>query len=410
MLSRREFLHRSSLVSLAPVVPLALGRLATAASAQTDAKILVVIQLDGGNDGINTVVPYGDDAYAVNRTVLRLDTSQLHKLNDHVGLHPQMAGVKGLFDDGRLTIVQGVGYPNPSRSHFRSMRIWQTARFDDEEHDSYGWLGRALDAQRSARDGAGVEQPGAIYAGPDSVPVALWSRRTQAMSLTSTADLKHPFSPGQMPLPVDAVSASLNSETDSLNMFVTRQVLSAYTAADQFQRQSKPPAGARAVEYPSSQLGAQLQLISQLIKSGSRARVYYTLQGGYDTHAAQLFTHARLLNEFSSSLNAFLDDLKHASLDERVVVLAFSEFGRRVKENASEGTDHGAAGPVFLAGSRCVGGLFGNTPDLSDLDEGDIKTQIDLREIYAAILDEWLGIDSTAVLGQSFTKTPLFRS
>jgi uncharacterized protein (DUF1501 family) len=213
-----------------------------------------------------------------------------------------------------------------------------------------------------------------------------------------------------MPLTTDAVSAFLNSQTESLNLFATRQVLSAYNAADQFQRQSKPPAGAKAMEYPASQLGGQLQLISQLIKSGSRARVFYTVQGGYDTHAAQLFTHARLLNEFSAGLKAFIDDLHDAGLADRVVVLAFSEFGRRVKENASSGTDHGAAGPVFLAGSRCIGGLVGATPKLTDLDDGDLKTQIDLREIYAAILEDWLDLDAATVLGGTFHKAAIFRS
>jgi uncharacterized protein (DUF1501 family) len=411
MLSRREFLHKSSLVSLSPIVPLALGRLATAAPAETDSKILVVIQLDGGNDGINTVVPFGDDAYAANRTALRLETSRLHKLNDHVGLHPQMRGAKELFDDGRLTIVQGVGYPNPSRSHFRSMRIWQTARFDDEEHDSYGWLGRALDVPQSKQNGTSAMQPGAIYTGSAEVPVALWGRRSEAMSLGSLDDLKLSFAASQLSTSTDVASASASSQIDGLDMFVTRQVLSAYAAADQFQKQANSSAArAAAVEYPATQLGAQLRLISQLIQSGSRARVFYTIQGGYDTHAAQLYTHARLLGEFSAGLKAFLDDVTNAGLSNRVVVLAFSEFGRRVKENASEGTDHGAAGPVFLAGSRCVGGLVGATPDLTDLDDGDLKSQIDLREIYAAILEDWLDVDAATVLGGTSNKATIFRS
>jgi uncharacterized protein (DUF1501 family) len=411
MLSRREFLQQSSLVSLSPIVPLALGRLATAATADADSKILVVIQLDGGNDGINTVVPFGDDAYAANRTALRLETSRLLKLDDHVGLHPQMRGAKELFDDGRLTIVQGVGYPNPNRSHFSSMRIWQTARFDEEEHDSYGWIGRALDVPQSNRNSSSPGQPGAIYTGSDEVPVALWGRRSEAMSLTSLDDLKLPFDASQLSAAADAAPASASSQLDSLNMFVTRQMLSAYAAADQFQKQAKAPtAAAAAADYPTSQLGAQLKLISQLIKSGSRARVYYTIQGGYDTHAAQLYTHARLLGEFSAGLKAFLDDVKNAGLQDQVVVLAFSEFGRRVKENASEGTDHGAAGPVFLAGNRCVGGLVGATPDLSDLDDGDLKHKIDLREIYAAVLESWLNIDAKSVLGGPFKNAPIFRS
>jgi uncharacterized protein (DUF1501 family) len=408
MISRREFLHRTSLVSLSPIVPLAFSRLATAAATEPDSKILVVIQLDGGNDGINTVVPYGDDEYGRNRDSLRLDAAQLHKLNDHVGLHPQMRPAKELFDDGRLTIVQGVGYPNPNRSHFESMRIWQTARFDEADHNSYGWLGRALDLPRM-HDGSEVSQPGAIYAGRDDVPVALWGRRSEALSLTSLSDMKLPFAADQLEPPA-ATSPGARSDNGDLNLFVTRQVLSAYSAADQFQRQISSTAGRSAVQYPASQLSANLQLISQLIKSGSNARVYYAVQGGYDTHAAQLYTHSQLLREFSAALKAFLDDLQGDRLEDRVVILAFSEFGRRVKENVSQGTDHGAAGPVFLAGRKTAGGLVGATPDLSNLDGGDIKMSTDLREIYAAILEDWIGVDAAKVLDSEFAKAPILQS
>jgi uncharacterized protein (DUF1501 family) len=406
MLSRREFLRKTSLVSLYPVVPLALGRLAAAATAEPDSNVLVVIQMDGGNDGINTVVPYGDDEYGRNRDTLRLDAAKLHKLNDHVGLHPQMRAAKELFDDGRLTIVQGVGYPNPDRSHFRSMRIWQTARFDAADHNGYGWLGRALDVRET---NPSTGQPAAVYAGYDEAPVALWGRRADFISLAGLDDMKLPFPASQIAA-LTASSAAAAPVDNALNLFVTRQVLSSYTAADQFQRHTGARPGNSDSRYPTTQLAANLQLIAQLIRSGAGARVFYTLQGGYDTHAAQLYTHARLLSGFSDALKAFLDDLKSADLEDRVVVLAFSEFGRRVKENASHGTDHGAAGPVFIAGSKSAGGLVGRTPNLLDLDNGDLKMTIDLREIYAAILEDWLGVGSSSVLAGSFAKTPIFRT
>jgi uncharacterized protein (DUF1501 family) len=405
MLSRREFLHRSSLVSLYPVVPLALGRVASAAAAEPDAKVLVVIQLDGGNDGINTVVPYGDDAYGRNRDALRLDAEKLHKLNDHVGLHPQMRAAKSLFDDGRLTIVPGVGYPNPDRSHFRSMRIWQTARFDDADHNGYGWLGSALDLDATKES---TSQPAAIYAGPEELPVALWARRAEAMSLTNLNDLQLPFAANQLVAASESPAAA-GAEENGFDLFVTRQVLSAYTAADQFQQANKPRPGAATIQYPQTQLAANLQLIAQLIRSGAGARVFYTQQGGYDTHAAQLYTHARLLSEFSEGLKAFLDDLKSADLEDRVIVVAFSEFGRRVKENASQGTDHGAAGPVFVAGSQSAGGLVGTMPSLTDLDDGDLKMTTDMREIYATILEDWLGINSTSILAGTFPKAAILK-
>ena len=406
MLSRRQFIERTSLVSLYPVVPSLLGKIAHAASAERDGRVLVVIQLDGGNDGINTVVPFGDDGYGRNRESLRLDAEKLHKLNDHVGLHPQMNAAKELFDDGRLTIVQGVGYPNPDKSHFRSMRIWQTARLDDVDHNSYGWLGRALDTQKRPHNAG---QPGAIYVGPEEAPIAIWGRRAEAMTLTRLDDLKLPFAASQL-IPAPQSVATSDSSDDKLSLFTTRQVLSAYAAADEFQRQTQAAGDRSSAKYPSTQLAAHLSLISQLIRSGSAARVFYSTQSGYDTHAAQLYTHARLLREFSDAVKAFLDDLKSVGLDDRVIVLAFSEFGRRVKENASQGTDHGAAGPVFLAGSKTADGLVGPTPDLSDLDDGDLKISIDLREIYAAVLEDWLGVDSSEVLGGSFAKTAILRA
>jgi uncharacterized protein (DUF1501 family) len=395
-------LHWTSLVSLYPAVPLAITRLAQAAPAESDAQILVVIQLDGGNDGINTVVPFGDDGYGRNRDVLRLDSAQLHKLNEHVGLHPQMRAAKELFDDGRLTIVQGVGYPNPDRSHFRSMRIWQTARFDDAEHDGYGWLGRALDLDATGPTSTSVPQPGAIYAGPEEVPVALWGRRSEAISLSGVSDMKLPFAADQV-FPGGGKAIAAPAGDAGIDLFVTRQLVSAYSAAETFQQQFNSSSKKSSVEYP-------VQLISRIIKGASPARVFYTVQGGYDTHAAQIYVHAQLLRDFCGALKAFLDDLKDSGLEDRVIVLAFSEFGRRVKENASHGTDHGAAGPVFVAGRPSIGGLTGHTPSLSDLDDGDLKMNVDMRAIYAAILDDWLGIDSASVLGGAFAKAKVLRS
>ena len=230
MLSRRQFLRRTSLVSLYPLVPSLLGRVAQAAGSQPDARVLVVIQLDGGNDGINTVVPFGDDGYARHRDKLRLATEDLHKLSDQVGLHHEMKGMKHLFDDGRLTIVQGVGYPNPNRSHFQSMKIWQTACIDDGNDSSYGWLGRSLD-----REGGKTPTGGdAFYIGDEQTPLALWGRRSQATSLSSLDDLILPPNVSGAMRP-----AADQSSDDSLQQFVTQQVLSAYTSADQFDRQRR---------------------------------------------------------------------------------------------------------------------------------------------------------------------------
>jgi uncharacterized protein (DUF1501 family) len=402
MLSRREFLRASSVISLSPAIPWVFGNTAHAVEAASDARILVVIQLDGGNDGINTVVPFGDDGYGRARNELRLDTEKLHLLNDHVGLHPSMRAFKDLFDDGRLAIVQGVGYPNPDRSHFRSMGIWQTARFDEADHDGYGWLGRTLDQQLVASTGTGAE---AIFIGEQDTPVALWGRRSSATALSRSADLQ---------LPAEFSSAGLNGDLearqDGLLQFVTKQMLTAYTAADEFRRHHMKKGPRQDSSYPETQLGSRMKLMAELLKSGCQSRVFYTIQSGYDTHAAQLYAHAALLREFSDAVKSFLDDLRSAGLEDRVLVLAFSEFGRRVQENSSQGTDHGTAGPVFLAGTTMRPGLVGSAPDLSDLESGDLRVQTDFRSVYAAILDAWFRVDSELILYGLFDQIQLFKT
>jgi uncharacterized protein (DUF1501 family) len=395
MLSRREFLRTSSLVSLSPLVPTAWARLAQAAVAAPDAKALIVIQLDGGNDGLNTVVPFADDGYLQSRDKLRLEPGRLHRLDDRTALHESMKAAKGLFDDGRLAIVQGVGYPNPDRSHFRSMRIWQTASFDDAAHNQYGWIGRALDDAHIESS----NEAGAIYVGHEEVPVSLWGRRSIAAAISRADDLK-------LALPLRAPSGS-ETRAASLQQFVTQQLDTSYAAVKRFE---KSAATSSTASYPNSQLATRLKLIAQLLRSGSQARVFYTQQSGYDTHAAQIYTHAGLLRELSDALKAFLDDLRGSELSDRVIVLAFSEFGRRVAENASAGTDHGAAGPVLLAGTAVHGGLHGQPPNLTDLDAGDVKSTTDFRQIYATLLDQWLDVPSVRVLGEEFSSLPLIRA
>ena len=401
MTTRRQFLKTGAIVSLSSLVPGIFARTARAAVTAPDAPVLIVVQLDGGNDGLNTVVPFGDDAYGRHRNKLRLDSARLHKLDDHLGLHADMTAAKSLFDDGRLAIVQNVGYPNPDRSHFRSMRIWHTARLDDDQHD-YGWLGRTLDVHTVRRPRATTSD--AVYVGDQDTPLALWGRRCAAMALSRATDLH---------LELDALAARrVDSQTDSpaLDQFVAHQVLNAYAAASEFQKRHGTPGSGERSQYPGTELGAKLQLIAQLLKSGSQARVFYAVQTGYDTHATQLFAHARLLREFADALQTLLNDLKTSGLDERVVVLAFSEFGRRVTENASQGTDHGTAGPVFLAGRQIQGGLLGDYPDLSDLDNGDLRVKVDFRQVYATLLDNWLGVPSREILGGKFDSLPILKN
>lgn len=395
MIDRRHFLQQSALVSVTPLIPSFLPGTLMGADSQRDAPILVVIQLDGGNDGLNTVIPYADENYGLARPTLRVDEKRVIKLNDTIGLHPAMQDAAELFQDGRLMVVQGVGYPNPNRSHFESMAIWHHARLESEQHDGNGWLGHTVDA-RPKRSGAMADS---IYVGNDAIPVALRGRRANAISLERESDLTLQ----------DSVSVPSSSAAgDDLAAYITRTQDQSFQAARRFD-ESAPTRNASAV-YPKTGLAQNLQLISRLIKLQGGTRVFYASQAGYDTHSAQADSHRSLLTEFAGALKAFLDDLQTSKLADRVVVLVFSEFGRRVRENGSKGTDHGVAGPVFVAGNAVRGGIFGEHPSLRDLDNGDLKMSIDFRCVYATILNDWLGIETAPILGGEFAPVALFKA
>lgn len=394
MLNRREFLKRSSLVALAPTIPGFLSRAAKAIEPSKDDRVLVVIQLDGGNDGINTVVPFADPGYAEHRKQLKLPENRLRKLNDELALHSSMEGAAKLFEQQRLAIVQGVGYPNPNRSHDVSMGIWQSARLDPEEHAGYGWIGRSFDASADATQNSPM-----TYVGEGSIPAALRARKAGAAAFSSLDDLR-------LPDGIEKVAAAQSGKRTELDDFVERRLLEAYDTANQI--------GAIAVSnsattYPTSSLAKSLKTISSLVKSGMSTRVYYAVQSGYDTHSDQLQEHSNLLRDFSQALAAFQADLVESKLDDRVLTLCFSEFGRRVAENASAGTDHGTAGPVLLCGTPVAGGIHGTTPRLQDLEDGDLKFTTDFRSVYATVLERWLNVPSQTVLGDSFAQLELLQ-
>jgi uncharacterized protein (DUF1501 family) len=389
MFNRRRFLQASSLIALAPTVPAFLRRAALAAESQTEDRILVVIQLDGGNDGINTVVPFRDPGYAKHRAALKLADDRLIRLSDDVALHPSLRGMADLFESSRLAIVQGVGYPNPNRSHDVSMAIWQTARFDPLEHKTFGWIGRALDQSEGDR-----RAPASILVGDGELPQAVIGRRSIASNFTRLEDM--------MPQGGGPRVAEVTGKTSgNLGDFVRRTTLDAYTTAELLNDVARKPDSA--ARYPATELAQRLQLISRLVQAGLSTRVYYAVQSSYDTHSAQAPTHSRLLRELGDATKVFLDDLHDCGLADRVLVLCFSEFGRRVQENASEGTDHGTAGPVFLAGPGVKSGLHGATPSLTDLEAGDLKMSVDFRHVYAALLEGWLAVDSRPVLDGEFS-------
>jgi uncharacterized protein (DUF1501 family) len=365
-----------------------------------DGRVLVVVQMDGGNDGINTVVPYKDEGYAKYRTELRLPASSLVKVNDQVGLHPAMGDAGKLLEDGRLAIVQGVGYPNPDRSHFTSMAIWHSARPDGKDKDALGWIGQAL-------DGGTLKQgvPSSVFAGTGELPPILRGRKAVATAFSRPEDfvLARTAKPAR-------VEAKEEAKED-LGAFLRRNSVDGYAVADRMAEvvRAKDDSGAR---YPSTELAGRLRLLARLIKADLGTRVFYTSQpGSYDTHAAQLPTHASLLGEWAGGIKAFLDDLRKAGLEERVTVLSFSEFGRTVRESGSQGTDHGTAGPVLLAGPGLRAGLKGTTPSLTDLAPyGDLKFGIDFREVFTTVLEDWLGLPAKEAVGGEFAKLPLFKA
>lgn len=400
MNTRRKFLacglRDSTLIALAPALPGFLARTARAAEARKDDRILVVVQLDGGNDGINTVVPFKDEGYAKYRKTIRLPEKRLIKITSEVALHPAMGDAGKLLESGRLSVVQGVGYPNPSRSHFRSRDIWQVARLDPLEHIGLGWIGRALDGGRPPLGGA----PGGLLIGQDSPPAAIRGRRSVSAALDSLDDFVHVNG-------IDRADPGAPGDDDELGQFLRRSFLDAYATVERLEAAAK--LGDSRASYPASALAERLHLTARLIKAGMGTRVYYTAQGDYDTHGHQIARQAPLLEELFAAVRAFLDDLSAARLAERVLVLIFSEFGRRVAENGTMGTDHGTAGPVFLAGAEVQPGLAGTYPSLSDLDDGDLKMTVDFRRVYATVLENWLGLPSKESLGGAFEPMPLFR-
>jgi uncharacterized protein (DUF1501 family) len=415
--TRRELLRLglggSTLLACGTTVPTFLARsalaLAGAPNRNADGRILVVVQLDGGNDGLNTVAPHGDDIYHKSRPKLALAAKDLKPIDDHVGLHPSLSGFAKLRDEGRLAIVQSVGYPNPNRSHFESMAIWQTARLHPGQEEP-GWLARAIDESQSAPGG---DAP-AVHVAADALPHALRGGRSVIPSVaTADALRRHLGVPeadqaAEQRAVLDRIAEHGVDSQNPLLQFVSRSAVTCYASSARLEAALKDSGAA---EDPDSfGLTRRLLLIARMIKAGLSTSIYYTQLGGFDTHADQLNQHAFRLTELSSSIRSFLSEIDRTDHKDRVAVLIFSEFGRRLRENASAGTDHGTAAPVFLIGRPIQGGLYGPYPDLAHLKDDDPEHAVDFRRVYATVLEKWLGLPAAASLGARFEALPLFRS
>jgi uncharacterized protein (DUF1501 family) len=399
-ISRRDFLVKSATtVAVGLAVPPWLSKMVWAEGTGQDAaaagRSLVVIQLTGGNDGLNTVVPYSQAAYRANRPTIGIPDDQVLHLTDNIGLNPVMTGMKKLYDGGQLAIVQGVGYPNPNRSHFRSMEIWQTA--NPERLEQEGWVGRYLDAIREGRASALT----GINIG-DEASEAFQSAHAAVPTIQGLANFGFAFPRTAGGDEQSAVLRKIQMAGSNApyGKFLRETAASTYESADRIR------AGIQKyhsnVVYPKGGLGNGLQEIAMLIAANLGTRVYYVSNGGFDTHSAQARRQPQLLQDLSDSLQAFQQDLEQMGAADNVLTVVFSEFGRRVHENASAGTDHGTASEMFVVGKRVKGGLYGEYPSLTDLDQGDLKFSTDFRSVYATVLDRWLGANSEQVLGGRF--------
>jgi len=447
--TRREFLRTTMLGSaLSWTVPAFLANTfaalhsdaadsATQITTGKDAAILVVLQMAGGNDGLNTVVPYANDFYHRARPKIGLSADKILKLNDSVGFHGALTGFKSLYDEGNLAVVQGVGYPNPNRSHFRSTEIWQTAS-DSDKVEKYGWLGRYFDNACSGSDPAigvtiGNQLPqsffakrprGICFSNPQNYRfMANGSAAEESYKKLNELEMSAPLPDGGPTNDVAAVTpddtansgGSIGMLASGMPMqggkavdFIERTALDAQMSSDEV-RNVAARVQNQAV-YPASVLGNSLKLVAKLIGGGLPTRIYYVSQGGYDTHTNQAGTQQRLLQDLGDSVKSFVDDLKAQGNLQRVLVMTFSEFGRRVAENANSGTDHGAAAPMFIVGNKVKAGLLGKYPGLApeDLFQGDIKYNVDFRNVYAGVLENWLKTKSEPILGKRFEPLQFF--
>ncbi len=414
MNTRREFLTNglkgTALLAATGFVPAFLTRTAMAATPGTDSPILVVVQLSGGNDGLNTLIPFTNDLYYQSRPTIGIGGDSTLRLSDHLGLNSAMSAARAEFEAGRLAIVQNVGYPNPNRSHFRSMEILHTARNDDRALTGNGWLGRFFDAECSGADPTDADLGRIGISFGKVMPQAFRNDANVGLAINDPDTFQWNAS-GETPALASAqekLFAKLNrpkpADTTADN-FLRHTAMNATLAGDDLRRVLR--AERNKAEYPNSGLGSELRQIARLVAGDFPTRVYYTGQGGYDTHDDQPGRHAQLLGDFSESVSAFLSDLRAQKISDRVVVLAFSEFGRRVAENGSAGTDHGAAAPMFLFGDAIKGGLHGTPPDLSNLDNGDIRHTTDFRQIYASLLTGWLKTPAESILGETYAPLPI---
>ena len=414
-ITRRDLLGRTVAIAAgASASSLFLARVTEALSnlPATDAggRVLVLIQLAGGNDGLNTVVPAADPLYRTLRPSVALGEPEILAFSDRLAVHSALAPLKGRFEKGQLAVVQGVGLPKPDRSHFVSTAVWQAGRTD--ARDASGWLGRALDLFPPAPAAALSSPLPAIGIGGGGLSPALVSARTPVPSLLSLdafavmPDRRYPGDALALRRGLDALYAS--GSAPQTGGFVSSVGRVALQSSDGLK--AAVSTYSSTVSYPRGAFGDQLKLVSQILGAGLPPRLFHVTLGGFDTHANQKPQQRNLLGQLAEGITAFLDDAAAHSFSDRVAVMTYSEFGRRAAENASAGTDHGAGSVLFLAGDGVAGGLHGTAPDLGKLVDGDVPVSTDFRSVYASVLESWLSLSPESVLGSKVAPLPLFRA
>lgn len=393
--SRRNFLKKSALLSASLLVPdflKAFGSLAN--PTQFNGKRLVIIQLSGGNDGLNCVVPFRNDIYHELRPGIGLKEDQRIAISDEAALNINLRELADLYNEGHVSIINNVGYPNPNRSHFRSTDIWQSAS-DENQYLNTGWIGRYLDSMCTDT----CSKPHTAIELDDTLSLALKGEQTKGLAFH---DPKVLYLSAQNQLIQKIAASPYEHHDDSVADFLHKSLRETTQSADYIYAQSKIYASQ--TTYPVSDFARRMKSIAELICAGSETQIYYLSLPGFDTHAAQTGMHSRVLKTYSQALKAFCDDLKKNGLFEDTVILTFSEFGRRVKQNASKGTDHGTANNVYIINGKLnKPGIYNELPNLADLDDGDLKFTIDFRQIYATLLEKSLFKSPDLILGNNFS-------
>ena len=392
-MDRRKFLKQSSLASSLFFVPSFIKAFEQVAKESLGYKKLVIIQLSGGNDGLNTIIPFNNDIYYKNRPGIAIPKNNIIRATDELGFNENLAPLKNLYDKGYLSIINNVGYPNPNRSHFRSTDIWHTAS-DSDKYYNTGWLGRYID-KYGKMPYSGIELD-------DSLSLIMKGHSINGIATKNPALL---FRNVQTPFFKKVLKNQSDDHLSEHNLgYLYKTMIEAKSSAKYIYQTSKTYSNK--FEYPKNSFGQQLKTTAKFINSNLDTKVYYISMGGFDTHANQKNRQNKLLETYSNSLDVFIKDLEQNDTFKDTLILTFSEFGRRVKQNAAGGTDHGAANNVFIIGKNLnKQGFYNDAPNLSNLDgNGDLKYAVDFRSIYATILDKWLQVDDESILDKSFSK------